>query len=189
VAPSGELYVSDGYGNCRTHRFTASGDLLQSWGVPGTGPGQFNLPHGIWVHDDGRVFVADRENDRIQIFSPEGEYLAEWLDVQRPTQLFVDQAGLVYVGELVKRAGFASKRLGVTDVEQPSRLSILDPEGNVLLRWGGPDAAAPGNFVAPHGIWVDDRGDIYVAEVTDTIGVRPGYVPYGTHTIQKFARV
>ena len=53
----------------------------------------------------------------------------------------------------------------------------------------GPDAAQPGQFVAPHGIWVDDRGDIYLAEVTDTIGVRPGIVPQGTHTFQKFARI
>jgi hypothetical protein len=68
-------------------------------------------------------------------------------------------------------------------------LSIFDIEGNVLLRWGGADAAQPGNFVAPHGIWVDARGDIYMAEVTDTIGVKPGIVPEGTHTFQKFARV
>jgi len=66
---------------------------------------------------------------------------------------------------------------------------IYDIDGNVLLRWGGADAAQPGNFVAPHGIWVDNRGDIYMAEVTDTIGVRPGIVPEGTHTFQKFARV
>ena len=68
-------------------------------------------------------------------------------------------------------------------------LLTLDLDGNVLLRWGGADAAAPGNFCAPHGIWVDDQGAIYLAEVTNTIGVKPGYVPEGTHTLQKFARV
>lgn len=189
VSPEGDLYVSDGYGNCRTHRFTSDGKLMQSWGSPGTGPGQFHLPHGIWVHEDGRVFVADRENDRIQIFSPGGEFLSEWLDVQRPTQLFIDDRGLVYVAELVARKGSQSFRLGPIAEEKPSRVSIFDLEGNLLLRWGGLDAAAPGNFVAPHGIWVDDRGDIYVAEVTYTIGVRPGLVPPDAHTIQKFARV
>ena len=70
VAPSGELYVTDGYGNCKVHRFSETGALLQSWGEPGTAPGHFNLPHGLRVAADGRVLVADRENDRIQIFSP-----------------------------------------------------------------------------------------------------------------------
>ncbi len=75
VAGNGDLYVSDGYGNARVHRFDSGGRLLQSWGEPGTGPGQFNLPHGIAVSPDGKVFVADRENDRVQVFSPEGDYL------------------------------------------------------------------------------------------------------------------
>jgi sugar lactone lactonase YvrE len=141
------------------------------------------------VHTDGRVFVADRENDRIQIFDPNGKYLTEWHDVQRPQDIFIDKDDRVYIGELVWRAGMKSFRRGPIDVEEPSRLSIFDIEGNVLLRWGGADAAKPGNFVAPHGIWVDDRGDIYMAEVTDTIGVKPGIVPEGTHTFQKFARV
>ena len=70
VAPSGELYVSDGYGNCKVHRFSAEGELIQSWGEPGKGPGQFNLPHGVAVAADGRVLGADRENHRIPVFNP-----------------------------------------------------------------------------------------------------------------------
>ena len=103
VAPNGELYVTDGYGNARVHRFSSKGELVGSWGEPGTGPGQFMLPHGIAVHRDGRVFVADRENDRIQIFSPDGEFLGEW-DVQRPTQLVFDANGNAIVAELPCRA-------------------------------------------------------------------------------------
>src|SRR5262249_5651506 len=98
-APNGEFYVSDGYGNARVHRFTPDGTLLQSWGEPGAEPGQFNLPHGIAVHPDQRVFVADRENDRIQIFSPDGGFLDQWLDVQRPTQLLIGADGVVHVAE------------------------------------------------------------------------------------------
>ena len=75
VGPNGDLFVSDGYGNARVHRFSAEGELKASWGEPGSGPGQFNLPHGIVVDRSGRVFVADRENSRIQIFSSEGELL------------------------------------------------------------------------------------------------------------------
>ena len=189
VAPNGDLFVSDGYGNTRIHRFDPRGRLCESWGEPGSGPGQFRVPHSTWVHTDGRVFVCDRENDRIQIFSPSGEYLTEWLDVQRPQDIFIDTDERVYVGELVWRVGMKSFRRGPIETEEPARLSIFDIEGNVLLRWGGADAAQPGNFVAPHGLWVDDRGDIYMAEVTDTVGVRQGFVPEGTHTFQKFARI
>lgn len=76
VAPSGELYVADGYGNCRVHRFSAAGDLIQSWGEIGTGPGEFHLPHGIGCDAAGRVLVCDRENDRIQVFTADGDYLS-----------------------------------------------------------------------------------------------------------------
>src|SRR5439155_6322500 len=70
VAPSGDLYVSDGYGNCRVHRFSPSGELRRSWGVPGGGPGQSYLPHGIAVAADRRGFVCDRRDARIQTVSP-----------------------------------------------------------------------------------------------------------------------
>jgi sugar lactone lactonase YvrE len=192
VAPGGDLIVSDGYGNTRIHRFDTKGQLCESFGEPGSGPGQFRIPHSTWVHTDGRIFVCDRENDRIQVFSPSGEFQTEWLDVQRPQDIFIDKDERVYVGELVWRAGMTSFRNGPIAEERPARLSIFDINGNVLLRWGsgvGPDAAEPGQFVAPHGIWVDDQGSIYMAEVTDTIGVRPGIVPEGTHTFQKFARI
>lgn len=188
VAPSGDLYVSDGYGNARVHRFTHDGQLAQSWGDPGGQPGQFHVPHGVWVHDDGRVWVADRENDRIQIFGPTGEFLDEWLDVQRPQDLFI-RDGLVYVGELVYRKGSTSLRRGPITEEEPARLSIFDLEGNLLLRWSDPDPTKAGYFIAPHGIWVDADGSVYVAEVTWTIGVRPGLAPTDAHTFQKFARV
>jgi sugar lactone lactonase YvrE len=189
VAPSGDLYVSDGYGNSRVHRFTDGGELLQSWGEPGGGPGQFRTPHSAWVHTDGRVFVADRQNDRIQIFDGEGNYLDEWLDVQRPQDIYIDDAGLVYIGELVYLKGEVSSRRGVIEADEPSRLSIFDLDGNVLLRWSDPDPTKPGFFIAPHGLWVDNEGSIYMAEVTNTIGVNRGRAPADAHTFQKFARI
>ena len=75
IASNGELYVSDGYGNARIHRFSPDGRLIQSWGKPGTGAGEFNLPHDIWVAENDNVLVADRENDRIQIFSADGDFI------------------------------------------------------------------------------------------------------------------
>jgi len=188
VAPNGDLYVSDGYGNARVHRFNAAGTLIRSWGEPGTGPGQFHLPHSLRVTPDNRLLVADRENDRIQIFDLEGNYLDEWTHVQRPTDLFVDRDGLVYVSELWWRVGQESFRNGKIRHDLPGRVTILDLQGNVILSWTSADREAWGNFIAPHCLTVDRRGDLYVGEVTETFGVSRGGVTPGSHTFQKFAR-
>ena len=188
VGPNGDLYVSDGYGNARVHRFAANGELKQSWGEPGTEPGQFMLPHGIWVAPDGRVFVADRENDRVQIFSPDGEYLAMWTDVQRPTQVFMDARGRVYVSELWWRPGQTSHTNGKIEQDKPARTSVFDLQGNLLARFGSsPNPCDPGALCAPHSLCADSRGDIYVAEVTWTFVGKAGIVPPDCHTFQKFA--
>ena len=186
VAPSGDLYVSDGYGNCRVHQFSPTGQLKRSWGVPGAGPGQFLLPHGIAVAADGRVFVCDRENDRIQIFSPDGEYLKEWTDTRRPTHIVFDGQGRAYVSELWWQPGQTSPRYGPAGANKGGRVSVYDRDGNVIGRWGGTDPAATGDFAAPHGIAIDSRRDVYVSEVTWTFAESRGHVPAGTHTFQKF---
>jgi DNA-binding beta-propeller fold protein YncE len=186
VGPKGDLYVSDGYGNCRVHRFSTSGELRQSWGVPGTGPGQFYLPHGIAVAADGRVFVCDRESDRIQIFSPDGAYLDEWTDTQRPTHLVFDAQGRAYVSELWWHQGQTSRRHGPMHEARYGRVSVYDKDGRVLARWGSADACAPGSFAAPHGLAVDSAGAIYVSEVTWTFAVSRGHAPESCHTFQKF---
>lgn len=188
VAANGELYVSDGYGNCRVHRFSSDGHLIQSWGDPGSGPGEFHLPHGIWIDPDGRVLVADRENERIQICTPDGEYLEEWTDVQRPAAIFIDRDGLVFVAELCSEAGWRSYTRGTYEHARPGRVSVYDLTGRLITRWGGDDVCAPGNFIAPHGIAADSQGSVYVAEVTYTMAGRAGLVPPGSHNLQKFVR-
>ena len=185
VGPTGDLYVSDGYGNCRVHQFGPNGELKRSWGTPGQGPGEFFLPHGISVHADGRVFVCDRENDRIQIFSPDGEYLTEWADTRRPTHLVFDGQGRAYVSELWWQPGQTSGRYGPAGDTRSGRASVYDGDGRVLARWGGPDPA--GSFAAPHGLAVDSRRDVYVGEVTWTFAGSRGHVPESCHTFQKFA--
>ncbi len=188
VAPNGDLYVCDGYGNARVHRFTADGELIQSWGEPGTGPGQFYLPHGICVADNGQVLVTDRENDRIQFFSPDGEYLDQWTHVQRPTDVFIDREGLVYVSSLWWIVGQKSFVNGPIRHDLPGHISVFDPAGNLLLRWISADRCAPGNFLAPHALTVDSKGDLYVGEVVYSFGVTKGVAPPDCHTFQKFAR-
>ncbi|MBI3409500.1 MAG: hypothetical protein HY040_14260 [Planctomycetes bacterium] len=187
LAPSGDLFVSDGYGNARVHRFAPDGRLLQSWGEPGAGPGQFHLPHGIAVDAEETIFVADRENSRIQLFTSNGDFRGEWTDVARPCQVFINTDGRIYVAEL----GFRAGRWPGTGEAAPGavggRLSIFDGAGGLVARWGGGDnPSAPGDFFAPHGIWVDSYGDIYVAEVVISGGAIGTAIP--CHTLQKFVR-
>lgn len=189
TAPEGDIYVSDGYGNARIHRFTEDGALISSWGEPGTGAGEFHIPHSTWVDKRGRVYVADRDNERIQIFEPDGTYMTEWTDVQRPQDIYIDDDDLVYVAELSWFPGQKSHRRGIMSVYEPGRVSIYDLDGNVLLRWSNPDPSCDGYFIAPHSIWVDDEGSIYVGEVTHTVAVMRGLASRDAHTLQKFARI
>jgi DNA-binding beta-propeller fold protein YncE len=188
VAPNGELYVCDGYGNARVHRFAADGTLIRSWGEPGSGPAQFNLPHGIGISPDDRVFVTDRENDRIQIYTRDGQLMDIWEHVQRPTDIAFDQEGRVYVSELWWRVGQSSFTNGKIKHDLPGGVRVLDLQGNLLLHWCSADREAPGNFVAPHTLCVDSRGDLYVGEVTWTFAVSRGVAREGAHTFQKFTR-
>jgi DNA-binding beta-propeller fold protein YncE len=188
VAPNSDLYVTDGYGNARVHHFSPDGKLMRSWGEPGTGPGQFMISHGICVLPDGRVLVADRENDRIQVFDPKGAFLAEWTDVQRPTQLVLGPDGLLYVAELWWRKGLRTPKGEEIDEDRFGRISILDTDGRALTRFGGGAPNTSGHFTAPHGIAVDSRGNVYVAEVTWTIGINPGVVARDAPTIQRLQR-
>lgn len=193
VAANGDLYVADGYGNARVHQFDAEGRLIRSWGAPGIAPGQFNLPHGIWLLSDGRVLIADRENDRIQVFSPEGEYLDQWTDVQRPTAIVGDGRGHLFVTELgwwpgmPANPGATCRRLGAIDRHKPAHLAVLDDNGRLLARWGNDaDPCAPGGFIGPHCVAIDSRGHLYVGEVTHTFGVSTRVVAADCHTFQAF---
>jgi DNA-binding beta-propeller fold protein YncE len=145
LTPSGEMFVADGYGNARVHKFAADGTHLLSWGKPGTGTGEFRLPHGIWIDRQGRVLVADRENDRVQIFDQAGAYLQTIpIELVGPAFFYVDDYDIAYIPE--HNAGL---------------ITVMTLEGQRLARWGDP------GFRSCHGIWGDSHGDIYV--------VRPGY--------------
>lgn len=187
LSKDGGMYVSDGYGNARIHKFSADGRLLLSWGEPGSSPGQFHLPHGIAVDRHGRVYVADRENSRIQVFTSEGEFLTEWTDVARPCQLFIDVCDNVYVAEMGWRIGLFPGTKPKSPRAPGARVSIFSLDGELLARWGGGhNPSAPGDFLAPHGICVDSRGDLYVGEVAPNR--RHGEPLSDLHLLQKFLR-
>ncbi len=171
LAASGEIFVSDGYGNARVHKFTPDGNLIMSWGEPGSGPGQFIVPHAIAIDARGRVLVADRHNNRIQIFDQEGKYLTEWDDVILPTDIYIDQDQVVYIAEL------------------HPRLSIFDLDGNLLARWGNEGRTKEDPlFVTLHSVVADSRGDVYVAEVMGIYQGDPFLDTRKTRMIQKFTR-
>ncbi|MSR54709.1 MAG: hypothetical protein EXS09_15690 [Gemmataceae bacterium] len=189
LSPSGDLYITDGYGNARVHKFAPDGKLLFSWGEPGTRPGQFRVPHGIAIDRDGIVFVCDRENSRIQLFAPDGQYLSEWTDLARPSQVFIHRDGNVYVAELGFKAGMWPGTKAPSPDSTGGRVSIFTREGKLLARWGGgANPCAAGDFFAPHDICVDSRGDIYVTEVVWSAGANRGLVPVDCHALQKFVR-
>jgi len=150
IVSTGELFVSDGYGNARVHKFSPEGELLLSWGERGTGPGQFELSHCVRIDKHDRVWVCDRTNDRIQIFDANGNYLTEWTGLLKPDTIYFDpNDDVVYIAELQQQ------------------ISIYTLDGELLTKWGGARPSdKPGEFVAcPHGIWADSRGDLYVGEV------------------------
>jgi hypothetical protein len=98
-APNGDIYVSDGYGNARIVHFSADGKYLSAWGKRGTGPGEFGLPHNLVIDAQGRVYVTDRDNQRIQVFDAAGKFLTEWKDV---STLFMTKDQQIWVGGILR---------------------------------------------------------------------------------------
>ena len=189
ITDSGELFVVDGYGNARVHHFDADGEQVTSWGQSGDAPGAFHVPHGVCVSADERVLVADRENSRIQIFDFQGKLLDIWTDVIRPCQIFAGDNDVFFVAELGNQNGrFPWQPL--PDQPTGGRVSIFDPSGKLLSRWGGGlDARQPDGFYACHDICVDSEGSIYVGEVAVTAARAAGDDPSGLPTLRKFVRL
>jgi DNA-binding beta-propeller fold protein YncE len=183
----GSFYVTDGYGNARVHMFSEGGELLFSWGEPGADAGQFVLPHGVCVDKNGRVYIADRENLRIQIFDPDGNYLSEWKNVWCPSSLCLDQDENLYVAELgLIMQGKPGHKTIVRDAPRP-RITVRNLNGEILSEWGAKDPEGEGIFFAPHGIAVDSKGNIYVGEAC--ISYSGGMAPPDRWKVHKYMRI
>jgi hypothetical protein len=146
----------------------------------------------VWAHDDGRVFVCDRENDRIQSFNSDGEFLDAWTNVTRPSDLIIDPQNHVYIAEIYWMKGVPSMTGRTWPEERFSRMTVRALDGEIISSFGGEvgdgNPTLPGNLTSPHGIAVDSHGDVYVGEVSQTSYQGKIYRP-GCHSLQKFIRV
>jgi peptidylglycine monooxygenase len=150
VSPAGDLFIADGYGNSRVHAFSQDGRHLYSWGEAGRANGQFRVPHGIAVGANDSVYVADRENDRVQVFDLKGNVLAVWGDFRGPTDICIDSKQRVYVTDHVPR------------------LTVLSPDGEVLVKVR--------SYHDTHGVCCDMQGNVYIASTAGRCVIRYGLV-------------
>ena len=168
VAPTGEFYVTDGYGNNRVAKFSADGNFLFDWGTKGTAPGEFDLPHGIAMDARGRLYVADRANGRVQVFEANGKFLDQWKspELGRPWGMTVDADGFLYLIDG-----------GDLNPKPPDRGRVLKMtlEGEILEEWGS-FGSYDGQFYWAHDVGVGKDGAVYVTDVH--LGMR----------VQKFVR-
>ena len=148
----------------RIHKYSPDGNLIESWGAPGTGEGEFNIIHNISTDRNGYIYVCDRENHRVQVFNKNGIFEAAWSNVHRPCAIYIDAEQKVYVAEL----GYGNN----VSKDVPNigpRISVLDQTGKVLERIGNMGYGFDtGQFAAPHGLCLDSNLSIYVAEVART---------------------
>ncbi len=168
VLPSGDIFVSDGYGNQRIVHFDKDGRFVKQWGTAGEGPGQFALPHAIVADSGNRLYVADRENCRIQVFNTDGKLLDVWDDLLTPWGFHItgkDELWVCGSSVVPKRGG---KRPPV--VPPPDQVVMkLSTSGKVLMRVSLPKTADPpgklGEVNWVHGIAVDSQGNLYLGDI------------------------
>lgn len=191
VSPDGDIYVSDGYSNACIHHYDPTGRLLKSWGTSGSGPGEFNLPHNICCDNNGWIYVADRENSRIQIFDPSGKFETQVNNMHRPSGLALTGGSCpdCIVGELASYLAVNS-----TFPNLGPFVSFFNTNGSLVSRLnaGKGPGLGPGQFVSPHSIALDSSGDLYVGDVAQTdwdsvMGKNP--LPTNMRRFQKLKRL
>lgn len=168
IAPSGDVFVTDGYGNSRIVHFDAKGRFVKSWGTLGIQPGQFSLPHSIVVDSQGRLYVADRSNVRVQVFDPQGRFLAEWRHLLVPWGLWISPKDEIWAcGSSPMTWGPAPALLGCPPKDQ--LFMRLDTTGRVQQLWtlpkGEDGKEKPGEVNWVHGIALDSQGNIYACDI------------------------
>ncbi len=183
VTPSGDVFVSDGYVNSRVVHYDKNGKFVKTWGRLGTGPGEFSLPHGIASDSRGRLYVVDRNNARVQVFDASGRYVTEWRNIITPWAIAITSKDEIYVVGSTPSQWWEVPSDSVQMNGVPAKDQIVvkfDTDGRVQQLWAFPAGAGadaqPGELNWVHGVAVDPKGDLYLADIR---GKRA----------QKFARV
>ena len=162
--PKGDMFITDGYGNSRVVRLAPDGSFRLTWGKKGDKPGEFVYPHNIVIDKAGLVYVADRGNNRVQIFTPEGRFLRQWTNVGKPFGLLLTDDGTMFVSD--------------GNPDGPHRILAMDLDGKLLGQFGS-TGKGPGQFDVPHSVAIDAEKNLYVAEVNNkriqkfTLGIPP----------------
>jgi sugar lactone lactonase YvrE len=161
VTPHGDIFVSEGHGGdtSRILKFTKDGKLVKTFGKKGSGPGEFDTPHTLAMDSKGRLFVGDRNNNRIQIFDQNGTFLEQWPQFSRPSGLFIDKQDNIYVAD--SESGSVSRNH--PGWKRGMRVGNVK-DGKVTAFIPDPDENATGTSAA-EGVAVDAKGNIYGAEV------------------------
>jgi sugar lactone lactonase YvrE len=152
VAPNGDIFVADGHGektNARIVKFSADGKFIKAWGKEGSAPGEFDVPHGLAFDSQGRLFVADRANNRLQIFDQDGNFIAEWKQFGRPSGIWIDKNDVVYVAD--------SQSSEKTNPGFKQGIRIGDAKDGKVTGFIE-ETQFPG---ALEGVGVDDKGNIF----------------------------
>jgi sugar lactone lactonase YvrE len=162
TAPNGNIYVAEGHGGdtARIVVFDRNGKYLREFGRKGTGQGEFDQPHGLAFDSKGRLFVADRSNNRIQILDAEGRFIEEWHQFSRPSGIYIDSNDMIYVAD--SESGSVGNGKGRTEKRGIRVGSIKD--GKVIALIPDPNEKAT-NTSAAEGVAADAAGNIYGAEV------------------------
>jgi DNA-binding beta-propeller fold protein YncE len=163
TAPDGRIFVAEGHGgeNARIVVFDRGGKYLKEFGKKGTGPGEFDQPHGLAFDSRGRLFVADRSNNRIQILDTDGKFLEEWPQFSRPSGIYIDSQDMIYVAD--SESGSVGNGRSRTDWKRGIRIGSVS-DGKVVALIPDPDEKPPSTSAA-EGVVVDAAGNIYGAEV------------------------
>ena len=164
IAPNGDIFVADGHGgdsNARIVKFSKDGKFIMTWGKKGSAPGEFNGPHALAFDSKGRLFVADRSNNRIQIFDQNGKFMDQWQQFSRPSGIFIDRNDVIYVadsesGSVAKDHAAWKRGIRVGSAKNGS-LTAFIPDPNTDPNFTGTSAA--------EGVAADAKGVIYGAEV------------------------
>jgi DNA-binding beta-propeller fold protein YncE len=167
MAPSGDVFVSDGYGNNRVVRFDAQGKFLKAWGRLGTEAGEFSLPHAIAIDSEQRLYVADRNNARVQVFDATGKFLAEWRNLIVPWGIWITPRDEIYVCGSSPTQWEDREEFGVPPKDQ--LMLVFSPDGRVRALWVFPKGIdgheKPGELNWVHGIAVDSAGNLYLGDI------------------------